>query len=323
MIVNLLSFGNMSPEYSKLITYSKKYNLLKYPSPIAKVNLQNQELLIKHEDQLDLGCAKQRSLILWIENKLQEGIKKFCISTSGNSGFIALFLALNNPEIEEMIIFLSDQISDLKLEKIKALLAAESIDTKAIDLKQSFSFRNIQISFSPNPKQLSMQYVSNGFYNLRGSTGDEAVKGFRTISEEIETQSPQIDEIFIPASSGTTAAGIYKGFAESFQNKVKFNIVQTTKVFALVKKFQIGKFQVEETHPSESIVDFIGHRRIQIEEIINQTQGSTFTISSKQTLEAQDKLNAMGIKCSTDSALTYAAWEAKGRPSDSLLIFTG
>ena len=51
-----------------------------------------------------------------------------------------------------------------------------------------------------------------GIPRLRQSMDDEAVRGYWTLAAEIYDQAPEADAIFLFATSGTSALGIYEGY---------------------------------------------------------------------------------------------------------------
>ncbi len=129
---------------------------------------------------------------------------------------------------------------------------------------------NIHIHFSPKPLSTAFSFSSNyGYTLLRGSTDIYGYEGFKTIAFELINSEKTFDHIFVPASSGTTAKGIYEGYKGAF-NIPSFNIVQTTKINTLVHRFD-KNYQPSVESLAEAIVDRVGHRVKEIEEIIKET----------------------------------------------------
>jgi threonine dehydratase len=298
---------------------------MKYkPSPLQEVEIEGQKLFLKRDDLLELGCSKQRSLIPMIYSYLQEGKKKFVVSSSGNAGLVSAFCALNSSEIEEMVIFLSNQITDNKLVKFEKIMEINFVDNvRLTDLK----YKNITLKFVVDPRIEAIRLSMDGYLNLRGSVDDLALKGFETIAYELAAEIPKLKEIYVPASSGTTVKGIFEGFSKISQFTMpKIHVVQTTKTFTLIRNvLKLDRnFSVEQAHPADSIVDIVGHRHNQIFSLINVTGGNAWVISTTEVEHAQQKLLDAGIETSYDSALTYAAFlKNKDRGENSILIFTG
>ncbi len=301
---------------------NKVFNTTLYPSPIKYFSSKEGNFAIKNDDLLQLGCSKQRSIIYMIAKYIQTGKTQFTVSSSGNAALVAAFAVLKQPETS-LKIFLSVHISDEKLKKFIDLL---KISTTIGNLRNGGVFGNIEIDLSDNPKQKAIMQANNGWLNLRGSKDDTALIGFRTISYELMDINDRWDAVFVPASSGSTALGIYQGFQESGQNPA-MHIVQTTKVNTLVKR--IAKpvdDHVLQAHPSESIVDIIGLRRLQIEEMVKKSNGAGWIISTYEVEQAKSELDSMGMAASYDSALTFAAFKKSTKTKkyrNPVMIFTG
>ncbi len=304
-----------------LITEACSYFNLEYSaSPLQKLILNNNLIYLKRDDLLPLKCTKQRSIIPLIYHYLKSGYSKFVVSGSGNSGIVSSFCALRSPEIKEMQVLLYIGISDTKL---STLIDRLELDTTPNELRENgYSESNLDIKIVKDPRQEAFSLGKNGYINLRGSTDDYALLGFETISYEIGSEFNTSTEIYIPASSGTTALGIFNGFLKT-NNLPKFNIIQTTKANALVKNF-FNEIQIEVNHPSEAIVDIIGHRRSQIESIIKESSGKAFIINIQEVKAAYSQLTKAGINTSFDSALTLAAYiKNPVKSGKHILICTG
>lgn len=314
--------------------YTSEFEILpdnftpEYPSPIDKIKVGKDNVWIKHEDLLSLGCAKERSIVYMIAKYLEMGRTMFTVSSSGNAALVAAYIGMHaNTEIEEIQVLLSDKISDSKLERIITFLGLED-EVSIEDFREGLSFEKVTFTFCENPKQVAFQLEKQGYVNLRGSTDDLATIGFKTISYEISKQLEETlpDAIFIPASSGTTVVGIYEGFKDLGWNP-EIHVVQTTKAYALVKKIKNIHFPVEPEHPAESIIDVIGHRRKQIEEIITNSRGNGWVITAEECISAKKELfRQYNITAGYDSALTYAAYlksVQEKKYKNPVLVFTG
>lgn len=338
----------MNPEQVKnFLQESYSYFGLEYSeSPLQEIEYNHKKLYLKRDDLLPLGCSKQRSIVPMIYHYLKLGNKKFVVSSSGNAGLVAAFCALKSNEIEEMIVYFDKNISDKKLDNFANKLNKYNSSITRENLRKGIRIEDrLQISSAQDPRQEAFNLAKEGFVNLRGSTDDIALIGFETISYEINryfvipssTGNPELRDtdsqstldsrlrgndinIFVPASSGTTAQGIYEGFKKLNLNP-KINVVQTAKVHTLVKNLAAEE-KVEETSFAESIVDIIGHRRSKIEELVKSTGGKGFIISNKELEEAMQILSELQIETSYDSALTFAAW-LKDQEEGAVLVFTG
>lgn len=313
----------MVPEsFDAFIGNARLYGLLKYPSPLQKVGDSDSYFFLKRDDLLDLGCSKQRSIPFMIDQYISQGARKFAISSSGNAALVSAFCALQNNSVEELKILLSGHesfhISDEKIQKFISLL---HLPVSIEDFRKGFIYKNIHFQLVDNPKQKAFQLGNDGYINLRGSTDDSSLWGFASLAFEIDAQCPQCDALFIPASSGTTVAGIYEGF-KSMGKSIPIHVVQTTKTNALINKIT-QRTDIELDHPAQSIVDIVGHRRSEIETIINETKGAGWIINKQQVLQAKSIISSYGVQLSYDSSLTYAAFMQTKTFKNPVLVCTG
>lgn len=312
-------------EYCNIL---KSFNISFFYSPITKLD-QFKDVYVKRDDLLFLKCSKQRGIAYSIFYSLKFlNQTKFVLSSSGNSAIVAIYIALNTTKITELIIFLSKTISAKKLNKlmlINNLINDPEFPTKKFLSKENILYKNISVYFSEYPRREIFKMLSKGYTSLNTSDNEYAVFGFKTLGFEIFEQvnyyNLNIQEIFIPASSGATVLGLFEGLNEK-RFLPKINIIQTTHAFALIKPF-FQKVKFEESHPADSIVDFVGKKRSKILEILKITKGKPFIIDSIETKNAYNHLKLLNINCSFDSALTFAAFLKAGAPEKSLLIFTG
>ncbi|MCX8035429.1 MAG: PLP-dependent lyase/thiolase [Candidatus Dojkabacteria bacterium] len=318
--------SNYSQE--QFVKIQRKYKLTKYPSEITKIS---GEPYFKLDTTLTLKCSKERSIPFMIENLLKQDKRKFTISSSGNASKVAVWCALNNPEIEDLKVYLSSkfnynkylvlfQMSDLGLMKNNFIR------------KKNFKYKNIQFSFSDTPRKDASKDINDGYYLLRGSVDDNSFWGYASIIEELNEQMSnlkKIKNIFIPASSGSTVIGIFQATQDA-NLKIRFHVVQTTKVYTLIKKM-LKNIQPELDHPADSIVDIVGNLRGRIEDIIRSTNGTANVISADECILALNYLkNNLKINdVSYDSALGYAAFLSQSKKDssinseNSLILFTG
>lgn len=315
----------MNIQSLEFISAMNKFSISTEPSPLQEIIYQDQKLLLKRDDLLQLGCSKQRSIPYMIYLYLLKQEKRFIVSGSGNSGLVSAYCALNCREIEEMQICFAKTISDMKLQRFIDKLKLNY--TPSDFRKGDIHLNNIIVKLVEDPRQEAFNMSKIGYANLRGSTDDNSILGFKSLVDEVLSQTNlQINSIFVPASSGCTAIGLYEGFSDHSLNPA-MNIVQTTKVNALVRNI-VDSSKSEENHPSESIVDYIGRRRARIEQIIVNSKGKAWVISSQEVQDAKEILqNQYGINTSFDSALSFAAciknYKKLKNEKINLLIFTG
>ncbi len=290
-------------------------------SPNLARDLDLKNIFLKREDLNPTGSQKDRGLAFEISAHLQDGVSDFAISSSGNSAISAINLLKGKPQ--NLHVFLSSNLSE---EKIKRLVKSLPNIAPRILKHQDVESENFKFYFSPKPLSTAFYFSrTKNLILLRGSTDIYGFEGFKTIAFELKEHVEKADSIFIPTSSGTTAKGIYEGFKGKGIN-LPFHLVQTTKINTLVHKFD-NDFKPQECSLAESIVDRVGHRAQEIEEIIKQSKGTGWIVSDKEILEAQEILQRNNISTSNESALTIAAirkaklkdWDIK----NPICLFTG
>jgi threonine synthase len=262
------------------------------------------EVFVCDETKNPTGSHKDRSFGVWLEKIKNEGsAKDLVISSSGNAAASAAYFAkqFGLP----LHIFVSEKIAPEKLEKIKKIchseLVSESKDGEI--LKQVQDDSKITIHLVARPKfEAALAAKNNGWFWLRSSVNGDALLGYESLAKEIDEINPRT--VFIPSSSGTLAVGLYK----FLKSKPAFHLAQTTKVNTLVKKFD-KDFAPEEKSLADAIVDLIGHRQAQVEEIITNSDGFGWVIGNKEIEAAREELKEAGIECSNTSALGLAGFK--------------
>ncbi len=302
------------------LTLSEGNTPLQSNESLAKA-LHLEKIYLKREDLNPTGSHKDRGLAFEISAHIQDGIKEFVISSSGNSAISAINLLKGSNTT--LNIFLSSKISETKINRL--LKSLPNIPTD-ISKGKDFKLENFKFFFSEKPLSTAFYFArTKNLILLRGSTDIYGFEGFKTIAFELKKENPDSDSIFIPTSSGTTAKGIFEGCNQE-NLEIPFHLVQTTKINTLVHRFD-KNYEPQTCSLADSIVDRIGHRRKEIEDIINQSKGTGWIISNKEIEEAQKILEKENISTSNESALTIAAirkanangWNIK-KP---ICIFTG
>ena len=267
---------------------------------LAKLlNLEN--IFLKREDLNPTGSHKDRGLAFEISAHQQDNAKGFVISSSGNSAISAINL-LKGTDIT-LHIFLSSKISIPKINRLTKILPNISSE---IFKGKDVEYENFKFYFSQKPLSTAFYYArTEDLILLRGSTDIYGFEGFKTIAYELQKQDIDTDSIFIPTSSGTTAKGIFEGFKQE-NYTIPFHLIQTSKINTLVHRFD-NDYQPQASSLADSIVDRIGHRVREVEEIIKESKGTGWIISDREIQQAQEILQKEGIQTSNESALTIAA----------------
>jgi len=271
-----------------------------------------QAFFFKREDLNPTGSHKDRSTAFLISAYIQQGLKNFVISSSGNAAISASRYCKQGGV--SLTVFLSPSTPKEKINLI------ESVAT---------------IKYSDRPMSDAIKFArTTGAKLLRNSTDEYALEGTVSLGIELfkdissytrklidgDSLSSQFS-IFVPASSGTLAQGIYEGIkrvmsdetTDASLNEVQSNIknfpalhiVQTTKINTLVAPFD-KDFEKAGNSIAQAIVDRVGHRKTAITDAINDSHGSGWVVSDKEILEANKMLESEGIQCSYEGAMSLA-----------------
>lgn len=249
------------------------------------------DVYLKREDQHKYGSHKGRSIPIMIKKYFKEdNLTNFVISSSGNAAIAAVHAVQahnrNNPTKLKLTVFIGQHINP---EKMKTLLAI--IDDA-----------NIKIEQVEKPKQMAFQMDKNGEAKLlRQSIDDTALEGYIELAEEL-VKIPNLSAVFIPTSSGTTAEGLGKAFADLRKN-IQIHIIQTTTCHPIVSTTQ--KNILEEKSLADAIVDKVAHRKENVIEIIRETNGNGWIANNTEIKDAIELVeDTCKIKISPNSALS-------------------
>ena len=260
------------------------------------------ELWLKREDLHHFGSHKGRSIPFMIDHYWhKEKLTSFVISSSGNAALAAALHVqhhnTNNPDqLISLKIFVGNKIPAEKLNKL-AKIADEQISLEQVD----------------NPRQTAFQVDASGRAKLlRQSTDDLALKGYQELAEELN-HIPNLQAIFIPTSSGTTAQALGEAF-QNLEQKPQIHIVQTKAVHPIADSFQTvmcptnGKFVEDPTTSiAGAIVDKVANRKFPVVDAVLKSGGSGWIASDEQVRAAIELVKTKAaIDISPNSALSVA-----------------
>jgi threonine synthase len=239
----------MSIWNSKLIDsdFSIKLTMGEGNTPVEEHQVEGIKALLKREDMNPNGSFKDRSIAYQLSKHISDGVKKFCISSSGNAAISAYsYSKLTDISLD---IFVSSKLSSEKLSKLEGA----------------------KLHVSDNPKSDCIKFSSEtGALNLRGSVDDNAYIGYYSLAEEISELD--IDSIFIPTSSGNAALGIHQGL-KKLGKHIPIYIVQTTKVCPIASLYD-KEFIKTDSSVVTCITDRVCKRKDQIIDLIKDSCGS-------------------------------------------------
>lgn len=232
-------------------------------TPIYRIKSNGSIVWAKLESHNPTGTHKDRSIAPWILHYTKEGVREFAIASSGNSALSAIKYCTGNNFL------------------LHVFVSPNSAVLPRIQGKMPGLFLHI----SKTPRRDAIRFCrKNNIVNLRASTDDYALVGYRDIARELMEQLPKIDNIFIPVSSGATLEGIYNGFNTG--KPPSFFAIQTAKVHPIASCFDKNFKKENESHAT-SIVDNIAHRRDKAVKICKETGGGGFVISNKELEEGK------------------------------------
>ncbi|OIO20541.1 MAG: hypothetical protein AUJ23_00020 [Candidatus Magasanikbacteria bacterium CG1_02_32_51] len=259
------------------------------------------DIYLKREDEHKYSSHKGRSIPIMIKKYFkEEGITNFVISSSGNAAIATIHTIQahnkNNKEQLTLQVFVGQNIDKQKLKILYAIIED----------------KNISIEQVARPKQQAFQMEKEGkTKNLRQSTDDIALVGYIELAEELNN-IPNLQAIFIPTSSGTTAQALGLSFENISTSKwggkqnPQIHIVQTTSCHPMAKNFD-KDFIETKTSLASAIVDNIAHRKEKVLEVIKKSNGSGWVITDEELKNAINLVEeTCKLKISHNSALSIA-----------------
>ena len=259
------------------------------------------DIYLKREDEHKYSSHKGRSIPIMVKkyNK-EEDITNFVISSSGNAAIAAIHTIQahnkNNDNKLTLKVFIGQNINKQKLKILKIIIEDKNISLEQVE----------------KPKQSAFALDKEGkAKNLRQSTDNIALMGYYELAEEVNN-IPNLQAIFVPTSSGTTAQGLGMAFdtipSSKFggQQHPQIHIVQTTNCHPMAEEFD-KKFIKTETSLAEAIVDNVAHRKEKVIEQIKKSSGSGWIVSDEELKNAVELIEEnCKIKISYNSALSVA-----------------
>lgn len=263
-----------------------------YPELAQKLALS--ELWFKREDLHPYGSHKGRSIPVMVKEYAKLGIQNFVISSSGNAALAAIISVQkhnqNNKANASLTVYVGKNIEEKKLER----------------LQKEITHPNIHIEQVDNPKQSAFQAEKNSLTedgtttvkNLRQSTDELAVKGYMELAEDL-VKIPNLQAIFLPTSSGTTAQALGETFLK-MGNNIQIHIVQTTACHPMAEVFDLERASQNSPSCAGAIVDNVAHRKQKVVEAVKSTNGSGWILTNDEIREAVNL-----IKENTDFVVSY------------------
>jgi len=184
--------------FSKEIEPIDRLTLGEGGTSLESYDLDGKKLWLKREDLNPNGSHKDRSLAYQVSLAKQRGEKELIISSSGNAAISAA--AFCQVAGIKLWAFVSPRINRAKFLLIKKLGAKIVLSDRAARLANYLSKK----------KQI---------HNLRPSTDDDSIDGFKSIGFELYSQLPQALPIFTFVTSGSSFLGIYEACKQLQERK--------------------------------------------------------------------------------------------------------
>lgn len=254
---------------------------------------QTSEVYLKREDLHPLCSHKGRSIPPMIDHYRRMGTRSFVISSSGNAALAAgMYIKEINRDTDKqpttLQIFIGQGIDKEKLSRLTAL-------------EDDY----IKVTISDRPKKMAREMANTAQTTwLRQSTDDTALAGYEELAKEIIKQLPNVQAIFVPTSSGTTALGL--GLAlEKMHKTVAVYIVQTT---------ACHPFVLDDRHNEKSvagaIVDKVGLRKPALLNMLKNHKSQGYVATDEEIILAQEELKQYeALEASPNSALALAGFK--------------
>lgn len=280
-----------------------------YPKLAKKIGIP--EIILKREDLHPYGSHKGRSIPLMINEYIREGYSDFVISSSGNAALAAAF-AVNKYNHTPLPAYRQAGATgyggvphspSAKGKKITLqIFIGKNIEAKKMaSLKKIIIDKNINILQVEHPKQSAFQLASKKIKNLRQSTDNLALEGYKSLADELN-EIKNLQAVFIPTSSGTTAEALGKFLPRAAQ----IHIVQTSAHHPIAREFD-KKFIAEKKSIAGAIVDMVAHRKEKVMQTIKNSGGSGWIITNDEIGQAINLVKEKtDIKISENSALSVA-----------------
>ncbi|MEO8637281.1 MAG: PLP-dependent lyase/thiolase [Candidatus Taylorbacteria bacterium] len=257
-------------------------------------------LYFKREDLHPYGSHKGRSIPKMIEQYLAKGTQHFAISSSGNAAYAAgLYVREYNLKNKNKI----------KLD----IFVGRNINKEKLDSLLKITDPNITIQKVERPLQKLFGVLKNPkVISLRQSKDDSALAGYEELAREL-SEIPNLQAVFIPTSSGTTAQALGETFSK-LNFKIQIHIAQTSFCHPIAEVFgnpPISRPDLDEKNETSSIADAIvdktAYRKDKVVEIIKKSGGFGWIATDQEILDAQSTaLQSTGIVLSPNSALAVA-----------------
>lgn len=304
MITSSSSLTEIQPEAHGIWRYQR------YFSPIIEPNYQNSldegltplsdfpeiakqigasSFYLKREDLNPTGSQKDRCAAFQTSWALQSGNRIVTISSSGNAAIsTAAYCARAGIHL---IANISKNTEPQKISRMRDFGATVVISDDPIKYA-----RYLEKMF--------------GIVNLRPSTNPMATEGYKSIGFEIIESGIPVNAIFLYASSASTLVGVSEALEEHKKNRPDYKIPQIHAVQAGLVNSLALSWGINCDLSDRSVVGDLGvkntKRTEQAIEHLRSTSGSVWYVQNEEIVEANKRLNTLGIDTSFEGAAAFA-----------------
>lgn len=258
-----------------------------------------QHVFFKREDKNETGSLKGRSLCYQVSLNKQRGHKAAVISTSGNAGVAAAAYAKEAGM--KMFIFISPDTEKAKIEDM------QKYDPVIIKSSRAIRFANYVAARYKIP-------------NLRPSSDDDSIEGFKSIALEIADAAGEVDAVFTFVTSGSSFVGMYRGFERAVkEGKIgrlpRMYAVQSGEVFSIAEEFEENipiirarKGEGEGQLSAGRLGVRHTKRKMEILEAVCKTKGRGVYVNDEDIETARIFLAEREIDTSSEGCASFAAF---------------
>ena len=259
-------------------------------------------LWLKREDLNPTGSHKDRGAVVQIKGCVERGQRVAVISSSGNA---ALAAATYGSRAGVTVV---------------ALLSPRTEPGRVVGLREAGA--RVLVTEKPINFGIRLSRVCS-WPDLRPSQSEDAVRGFRTLGEELAEQLPDGTAIVGYASSGTTFQALGEIVAER-SARVALHPVQAGLVNGLSRAFGrqgdgrrslVGDLGVKVSARSETVIA-----------LVRGSGGQTWWVDDDAIAEAGEALRSVGFDVATECWAALAGARLAGAEaglSDVCLLLTG
>ncbi len=250
-----------------------------------------QSLRFKREDLNPVGSHKARSLAYQVSGAWAEGRRELVISSSGNAAVAAA--AYCSLAGIRLYAFVPLQVAPFKLAQLRRFGAEVIVSGQALNAA----------------KRAARRY---GLLNLRPSTDDRSIEGFKSIACEIYEKGDEIDALFTFVTSASSLIGIGRAFLtlrdelKALERMPELHAVQAGRITSIAEKFD----QTDGPSEQRSLVGDLGVRKTRRTEeavhLIEESGGGGWIVSDDDIRRAIALLNQYGLDTSLEGGAALA-----------------